>query len=395
MQPYDWQREKRWHSARMSSGARHNHWWLIALASVVIGLALPATLAIPDELSKGNWAILCVLLFQLIGAALLLLAAREWLAWRRYGDVFLHMEPWPGAIGGAVAGHLEFTSALPDAHEITLSLQCIHQQRGRRNNKSSTRWMRELMLQPLSPYELRAWFHFALPEDLPPSSARDRSHHQWLLTLRVRQPGADLVRRFDVPVFAGHQDNPTAQRKMRAIAPRHDETIARKLNVVRRPDGISMSQPAGHAWKLALGLLVFGLSCALPTYLLWHEGGVAVLMALIFGACTTVLVPAALWTLGVHREILVTRDQVAVRLYWFMLPITTRHAARNAIRGLNWTRSGSSQSGTRSTVYYRLHVDLNSGKELDLCRGLAGIDYTESVAQLLSRETGIALVAEH
>ena len=391
MQTYHWQGQKHWQSARMSSGARHKHWWLIGIASVFIGLAMPALLAIPEELNKGNWAILCVLLFPLFGLGLLFTAARDWLAWRRYGDVFVHMSPWPGAIGGAVAGHIEFSAALPEAHEIGLTLQCLHQQRGRKKSGTSTRWMRELMLQPLSPYEQQAWFHFPLPDDLPPCSARKGSFHQWILTLRVRQPGADLVRRFDIPVFAGLQDNPTAQRKMRVIEPRHDETITRKLNVIRRPDGISMTQPAGHAWKLACGLLVFGLSCALPTWLLWHEGGLAVVMALIFGACTAVLLPCALWTLGVHRKILLTREQFAVRLYWFMLPITTRREPRSAIRGLNWTRSGSSQTGTRSTVYYRLHADLNNGKELDLCRGLAGIDYTESVARLISRETGIEL----
>ena len=98
MPEFDWQQEKQWQTERMASGARRNHWWLLGMAAFVIALAMPATLAIPQELGKGNWAILSVLLFQLIGAGLLLAAGREWLAWQQFGEVHLHLSPWPAAI---------------------------------------------------------------------------------------------------------------------------------------------------------------------------------------------------------------------------------------------------------------------------------------------------------
>lgn len=392
MPEFDWQQEKQWQTERMASGARRNHWWLLGMAAFVIALAMPATLAIPQELGKGNWAILSVLLFQLIGAGLLLAAGREWLAWQQFGEVHLHLSPWPAAIGGALAGHFELTPRLPDAHSITLSVECQRQQRGQRSNQLTTQWMRELQLQPLAPHERQIWFHFELPEGLPACTPRDSSHIKWTLTLRVRKAGPDLVRRFDIPVFAGEGDNPLARRRMRAIAPQHDEHIARDLHVTRRHNGLSLTQATGHAWKTALGLMLFGLACLASSLFLWRAGGLAVAMSLMFGGCAALLIMLALWLFGLRRDVLLANDYVATRLYWIGLPLSTRRVERDAVKGLQWRRIGSATSGTRSTLYYALQLGLKQAKPLDLCRGLATLEYTESAARMLSRETGIGLL---
>lgn len=386
---YDWQRETFWQSSTLNSGAKRNHWVLLALAAVVIGLAMPGTLAIPDELRKGNWAILSVLLFQLVGAGFAIAAIRAWLAWRRYGEVRLHMDPWPGAIGGAIAGHFELSRALPPNHDIAVSLECLRQQRGHRNNHVSTQWKRDVKLQPMSALERHVWFHFEVPADLPACSPRDSSHYKWTLTLHVRQPGPDLQRRFDIPVFEGTQDNAHARRKARTIAPQHDENIAKDLNLYRRHNGMSLSQPAGRGWKLALGLFLFGIICLGSATFLWHVGSIAALMSVVFGLCAVLILLASIWTLGQRRDVLLGSDIIATRLYWFVLPITSRRVAPSEVERLDWVRSGSSNSGTRSTVYYTLQLQLKADKPVVLCRGLQGEEYTASAAQLLSRETGI------
>ncbi len=144
-----WTRDKRWRHHAIRSEAGSNHWLLLGMAAVVFALALPGTLAIPEELRGGNWPILAVLLFDALGAGLGMLAIREWLAWRRFGEVEAVLDPWPGALGGDVAGYFQLRRPLAAEHRIRVELTCESRRRGHKKTITRPVWSHALDLQAM------------------------------------------------------------------------------------------------------------------------------------------------------------------------------------------------------------------------------------------------------
>lgn len=81
---------------------------------------------IVDEVAKGNYAILFILLFDVVGVGLIVWAVRlSWSA-HKFGDVVLTMGPHPGAIGGDVGGFIDVPVAHDPALAFRVSLACTH-----------------------------------------------------------------------------------------------------------------------------------------------------------------------------------------------------------------------------------------------------------------------------
>jgi hypothetical protein len=79
--------------------------WVSLLFGVAfIGISLPGVLAVPDEIAKGNYAVLLVLLFPLVGIGALVLFVYSLIAWRKFGRTEIILDPAPGSIAGYVVG---------------------------------------------------------------------------------------------------------------------------------------------------------------------------------------------------------------------------------------------------------------------------------------------------
>ena len=70
-------------------------------------ISTPLLFAIPEELDKGNTAILLAGLFPAVGLGLLVWAAKATRRWLAVGATPLTLDPYPGSIGGQVAGSIE------------------------------------------------------------------------------------------------------------------------------------------------------------------------------------------------------------------------------------------------------------------------------------------------
>jgi len=78
--PWLWRKE--WRKGEVKGSARLEAIMLGVMALAFLGLSLPATLAIPDEVKKGNYAILLVLLFSVVGLGLGWVASKRLLHYR-------------------------------------------------------------------------------------------------------------------------------------------------------------------------------------------------------------------------------------------------------------------------------------------------------------------------
>ncbi|OUS11892.1 hypothetical protein A9Q89_07540 [Gammaproteobacteria bacterium 53_120_T64] len=170
-------------------------------------ITAPALLAFSEELNKGNELIYLVLAFPLVGLFLVIQAIRKTLDWRRFGQMTLTMAPYPGAIGGDVAGTIHLPTALPAGTPFTVALDCVRHYTQGKNSSQSVVWQhRGLFEAQQSSRSTQLPFLFAVPADLPPSSSADSSYHTWTLAVKAELDGIDLVRQLEVPVF------PTAEK---------------------------------------------------------------------------------------------------------------------------------------------------------------------------------------
>lgn len=169
-------------------------------------LTTPALLAFSDELNKGNQMIWFVLLFPLTGLYLIGMAIHKTLDWRRFGQMKVKLGPYPGAIGGDVAGTIHLSTPLPPGTPIKISLDCVRHYVNGKNSSQSIVWQHNGLFNPLqSSRSTSVQFLFEVPAGLPQSSTGNSSHHVWTLSVSAELPGVDLVRQIELPVFPGEE----------------------------------------------------------------------------------------------------------------------------------------------------------------------------------------------
>ncbi len=123
-EPWHWRPE--WHTGRIK-GSRKLEAVIFGLMGLVFfGLSLPALTALPKELERGNYALLVVLLFTIIGLVLMFLAAKAFLQVLRYETLIFRPDPMPGSWRGWVSGAIVIPKGARVIGAIDLELACIH-----------------------------------------------------------------------------------------------------------------------------------------------------------------------------------------------------------------------------------------------------------------------------
>ncbi|OUS17356.1 hypothetical protein A9Q88_03700 [Gammaproteobacteria bacterium 50_400_T64] len=197
-----WLGQKKWASATIKDS-------FILSGGLIWGFAIfwnlistPALFAFSDELGKGNQLIWLVLLFPLVGLFLIGAAIHKTLDWRRFGQMKVTLEPYPGAIGGDVAGTVHLSTPLPAGTPVKVSLDCVRHYSSGKNSSQHIVWQHEGLFEPLqSSRSTTVQFLFEVPSDLPQSSPTASSYHAWKLRVSAEIPGVDLERQIDLPVF--------------------------------------------------------------------------------------------------------------------------------------------------------------------------------------------------
>ena len=79
-------------------------------------------------------------LFAFTGVALLFIAVRDTMRWRRFGGLTIELDPFPGSIGGHVGGSVELPLHPSDTFELRTTLSCVHVRISKSSNTSS-KWV--------------------------------------------------------------------------------------------------------------------------------------------------------------------------------------------------------------------------------------------------------------
>ena len=398
--PSPWLARREWADNQIRSSRRLEMVAIWCFAIVWNLLALPVTAAsLPQHLRQNNLpVVLALAAFVSAGLGLLAWAVSATRDARRFGDLRLVLDPFPGAIGGDFGATLDLpTVPWQGDQRFLVTLRCIQHYRSRSAGENSTEareqtiWQTEGMTQ-VEPHGSgsRLRFRFAVPGGLPAAEAPANDYHAW--RLRVESTGSDLGldRSFDVPVYAtgasAHHLIPDAAQHP-ALQPLREAQIDEISDLEAIAGGVRLYQPYARGWRTHLPLAL--MSCAFAGIGLFAGAqGAPLLFPIVFGAlggallcyalfCLTNSLRVDLGTRGLRTE----RRILGLMLRWRQVP-------PQDIARLRLKESYTAQAGTRSTTYYRVQVELRNGQAITVADSLRGRETAEHLLRTLAERTG-------
>ena len=352
--------------------------WVSLLFGVAfIGISLPGVLAVPDEIAKGNYAVLLVLLFPLVGIGALVLFVYSLIAWRKFGRTEIILDPVPGSIGGDFGGYVDLGIRWHPDLEMNVTLDCQHLRttgsRKNRSTKTSVTWQRQgiAAVSPTPAGGLRCEFRFDIPDKLPQSASASRDYHRWLLQLECDLPGVDFKRSFVVPVFR----TPVPQRSSLNVAYVKDSAPLKQApdNIVRIHEsgqGLEFYYPwYRHLWMGTITTVV-GSAFVIAGYGVGKQSG-DIVFPIAFGGMGGVCALIGLYVLG--NTLTTTVSSQGIRIEHTIFGVRfQRKAAREEISKLERRIGSQMQTGYSMRVYYAIDAHTRDGRRITVADSLEG-----------------------
>jgi hypothetical protein len=403
--PPPWQTRPEWSSPRIESSSTMGLRGVWFFAIIWCALTLPANLVIPEEIAKGNWPVLVILLFDIVGISLLVQAVRQTLSAKKFGSVPLTLDPFPGAAGGDVGGYIDIPVAHDPGLSFRVSLSCTRRHvSGSGKNRSThheAKWQDEKWLnaEPLGDGQVRLWFRFEPPAGLPVSEAPGDDYHYWQLHLSAGLPGLDLERQYELPVFqTGARSSSAVPQRVQVSMTQDLAAIEALTNFAQVPGGAAMTFRAGRSWRGALVAIaiVGGIFGGVGVAVLRSDADVITQFFLggIFSLIGLVGVASGVWMLGNSLYVEATDTGVQIRRWLFGIPVKQLQCTRSEVVGVGIARGGSSTVGTRTTVHYDLLLKTADGKTHGVGNGFRGATQATLAAESFTRYTRLPFLGE-
>src|SRR5712664_274067 len=209
LSPWLWRTD--WASRRAGSQNKKSEifYWVLAIFCNMITLPIFFQ-AVPNLVQTSDPRVFLVLGFNLIGAILIVKAARATIRHRRFGDSYFEFDTLPFSPGERVGGRIHLKLDARVEHGIDLRLACVRKIVSASGNNRSTSqailWQADQNIPAgaVGPGPLGR----AIPVDFtpPPESLftnHDNPNDQvfWLLHAQADVPGVDYSDDFEIPVF--------------------------------------------------------------------------------------------------------------------------------------------------------------------------------------------------
>lgn len=388
-------------SGRIVSNTRSAMWFWWGFAVFWNLVSSPGLFFLPRELAKGNWPALLMLLFPAAGIWLLYRAVHTTLQWRRFGSLVLNLAPYPGTIGGTVAGTIELPERFRAAQQFRASLTCVRRRTtGSGRNRSTTDtalWQDETRAQAdAAGRGTRLSVGFNVPAGLPSSGAPSRDYVFWTIDLEADLPGVDLAGRFEVPMIAAAPDaSPAEGALLPAAAVAAPPDIPSHIVRIFHDGGATVFYyPLFRYPAMSVGLLVFSLIFAVPVVFLFKQlHGNAMdlvlwLMIAVFGFVGVLLFFGGLYALGNSLRVQISARGLTTvrRVYGFGF---ARHARLDEIRSIETKIGSQSNSAGGIRVRYRLLAHIDDGRKITVGTDIPGRALADYLAQRLRDACGL------
>lgn len=428
-EPADWQSRKGWEDARIKSDAGKGMLFFWGFAVVWNAISTPVSFVLPRELQQENYAALLVLLFPAAGLFLIYKAIHRTLEYRHFGRVLLTMDPFPGAIGGHVGGHIQVKNLdyrrASEAQTLTVTLECVYSYVSgsgkNRSRRESIKWAERGRPKIDNAIEgVNLGFRFDVPQDLPQADVEQSgAYHFWRLSVSAEVPGIDLNRGYNIPVFAtgeisrniGHDISAqaAAARKQEADAAglaigsgQFDiEGLSRALRLRQEGSRIHLHFPMFRNKFLTLFAAVFAAGFGFACYSMIDmvsDGGLFGIFIAIFSIPFFLVALAAaaatVYLLFNNLNVSIQPGEVSVLRRLLVFPVYRRQLHRGDIFHLAIKRSGSTGQGADKIEHYKIHAVDSGGKKVTLAEDIDGEDVAKHFRDFLAQRIGVATKGE-
>lgn len=361
-------------------------------------MSSPVFFSLLKELEQGNYAILVVLLFPLVGLGFMVAAWKMRQKRRRFGPALLMPDPLPGCSGGQIGGSFE-VFADKGSEPLSVHVECARIRRSRGKNSSNHKsvvWQEGTQCYAeRSAGGSKHSFALDIPADLPPSETDGRYSVQWTVNVRgvlQQKSGAvEFNNSWQVPVVAGAEKSEVSA-PLSFVAEIADQKIAvaeakvaAQINVESSGDLLRLFSGAGRHGGTALVLLIMGLVFvlfgALAGFLFDDAGFSRWFFAVVFSLVGLLISSASLWSWGrsLDAEISHTELRVVRSLFGRPLYKRTRQLTKTVSVCLKES-SSSTTSGQKTKQFFALMVTTVDGDQV-LAEGIEGRLAAEALEQ--------------
>ena len=383
-----WQSRKGWESSQIKSDAGKGVLFFWFFAVVWNAISTPVAFILSGELDRENYVALISLLFPLVGLFLLYKAIKMTLEYRHFGRVTYSMDPYPGAIGGHVGGHLRIKNLdfqrASEARSLSVKLECVYSYMSgsgkNRSRRETVKWAEHGQPRVDNALEgISLAFRFDIPEGLPQADVEQSgAYHLWRLSVDADIPGIDLSRSYNIPVFATGETARAVTHDIsaQAAALRKQESDASKLAIASgqfdieglsramqlRNEGnrIRLKFPMFRNRLLTLFAAIFAGGFGFASFSMANmasDGGLFGIFILIFGIpfflVALVAVIATVYLLFNNLSVEISPGEVSVLRRLLFIPVYRRLLKRNDISHLSIKRSGSTGQGVDKVEHFR------------------------------------------
>lgn len=394
-----WLDRREWSAPIIKSKARSGMWvsWFVALFWNAISLTAAYQVGLEIVQGRAEKAALFVLLFPLVGLALLGRAVYLTVAWKRFGETPLTLDPFPGSIGGQVGGTLDLALPFDPARDFRVVLTCAYSYM---SGSGKNRSRRENVIWQSNGYaHTRSWggktrleILFDVDDGLPAADVkRGSSYHLWRLTVGAELPGADFERKFELPVF------PTRERsqRLRALSTEHSSAAEDRnraledvLNVRQIPGGVELFYPAYRHLGSRLSGVVFGLAF-FASGIGAGLAGAPVVFPIVFPLIGGGLAGLFLYKILVSLRVRLDEQWLETEKYLLGRRIGGRKLPRGEVLALSLKKSLTTTSGGEQVEYFKIRALTAGGRPIDIGYNLPGRDVAREALESLSLLTGI------
>lgn len=394
-----WLARREWADNHIVCNARGSLWlvWLFALLWNAI--SVPVLFAVPAELAKQNYLILLGLLFPLIGLLLLFWAIKTTLGVRRFGQLVLVMDPFPGSIGGQMAGHIDLPLPLDSQQAVAVKLSCLRSYvTGSGKNRSRSEslvWQSDGVaeLQP-SVQGTRLTFCFDVPEGLPASEPHSSDYHLWRLGINADLPGVDLERQFEIPLY------PTAEQaraRLRSSA-QHPKAIEHRIAQIESvldyreiPGGVELfspmlRNPSGWIFGLVFGAIFAGAGVGM-----YHAADAPGILVWSFTLVGGLILLFTLKSMFTSIRVRLDSQGLTSQRHWLGIASGRDEVARAEISKLEIHSQYKQQSGGKHVEVCGIRALTRDGKKIPLAKNLQGREVAQQALEAIAGRCGFPL----
>jgi len=396
-----WMANDAWATNEIKSNAKIAMYVTWGFAVVWCSISAPLPFVLYEEVfEKNNYPALLGYLFPFVGIFIVIWAVRSTLQWRKFGQIPVVLNPFPGSIGGQVGGTIETRYPYDPTNKFLLRLSSIYSyESGSGKNRSRSErlnWQDEAISHTeMGLYGTRIVFRFDVPPELPTSDYfnRGRDYNLWRLNVTADLPGVDLDQDYEIPVYPTAQKSTLSGRDLEnaanATAEMATENAKRRFQIINGSSGQEFLYPFGRNLGAAFTALLAGvIFTAAAAFMLIHEhmyffGSVF----LIFGVPITLGgIYMASNSLHVFKD---SSGGIVSQRRIFGIPVHRGYAFVDGMGPLTTSSHFSSQSGNKHVKHFKVHGAGRDGRKITLGEGFHGEREAKAATAIICDVLGI------